>query len=102
MESALVTHRCVRMYVCAHAVSTYLSLCVTERGEVQRIKRRNRERQDYTHGRLEKGSEREGEDGRKKRQRGLRLQQPGPFVAEGSCDGRLMFRESLKESFSVP
>lgn len=67
--SALVTRLCV--YVCVRIVSTYLSLCVTERGEVQelRIKHRGRERQDYTHGRLEKAREREGEDGRKKRQR---------------------------------
>lgn len=59
------------VYVCVRIVSTYLSLCVTERGEVQelRIKHRGRERQDYTHGRLEKAREREGEDGRKKRQR---------------------------------
>lgn len=102
MENALVTRRCANVCMCVYTVSTYLSLCVTKRGEVQRIKRRSRERQDYTHGRLEKGSEREGEDGREKQQRGLRLQQRGPFVAEGSCDGRLMFRERLKESFSVP
>lgn len=34
-----------------------------------RIKRRGRERQNYAHGRLEKGSEREGEDGGKKQQK---------------------------------
>lgn len=35
-------------------------------------------------------------------ERGLRLQRQAPFVAEFSCDGRLMFRERVKESFNVP
>lgn len=67
-----------------------------------RIKRRGRERQDYTHGRLEKGSERERRGWEEKATgRGLRLQRRAPFVAEFSCDGRLMFRERVKESFSA-
>lgn len=67
-----------------------------------RVKRRGRERQDYTHGRLENGSEREGEDGEEKATgRGLRLQRRAPFVVEFSCEGRLMFRERVKESFNA-
>lgn len=45
------------MCLCVCIGSTYLSLSVAERGEVQelRIKHRGRERQDYTHGKLERG-----------------------------------------------
>lgn len=58
-----------------------------------RIKRRGRERQDYTHGRLEKGGERRRGWEEKATERGLRLQRQAPIVAEFSCDGRLMFKE---------
>lgn len=61
--------------MCVCIVSTYLSLSVTERGEVQklRIKRRGRERQDYTHGRLEKGREREDRMGGKSNRDRLKI-----------------------------
>lgn len=34
-------------------------------------------------------------------ERSLRLQRQAPFVAEFSCDGRLMFREGVKESINA-
>lgn len=92
----------MRVCVCICIVSTYLSLSVAHRGKEQklRIKQRVRERQDYTHGGLE--SSRAGRKGweEKVTETGLRLQRRAPFVAGFSCDGLLVWREGVKESFS--